>query len=440
MRKLICVIIASVMLVSCLIIPSSTVKVGDVIGYSLETDINAYIDGHLIRSYNVNNKMAIVAEDLRAYGFWVLWYPEERKLVIRRPVADGKVQYPYNYPEVEMNEAGKKIGTPVHEILHTDIRTYINGKEVEGFNINGETLIYFRELTGFGLVNYINADRSSYFRTSEEKCLALENAGKPQDTQTPEEKPDAPQEQDIEWSASCAIYNEQVIEPEYRNLSVRIVNLGMTPKGGAANFNILNDLPNGIIIAATGKSVNVSLYPSFFEDDTEFLKSSFISAVNALLKLGLPDVSYTDDRTNTDAMRKAYADLHECYVNDKKVKGDLWIGRGNGHVDINFDFTDGTVFSEGDVLSLRIGKADYTDYNLYKTVILSPKEGADPEDIEDFLDLLGVRVIDNYTGLGMYALVVDGRYTGADMQLLLHLIDESGLFDVLNREYLSHLD
>lgn len=43
-------------------------KVGDIIGYTYESDIRAYINGHEIASENINGRLAVCAEDLANMG------------------------------------------------------------------------------------------------------------------------------------------------------------------------------------------------------------------------------------------------------------------------------------------------------------------------------------------------------------------------------------
>ena len=58
----------SVLLLCALCTSVMAVSIGTVINHTLYTDILADIDGHLLRSYNVDNHTVIVAEDLRAYA------------------------------------------------------------------------------------------------------------------------------------------------------------------------------------------------------------------------------------------------------------------------------------------------------------------------------------------------------------------------------------
>lgn len=54
--------------------------VGDIIGSIFHTDIVTYFNGAKINSFNINGQTAIVAEDLRDYGFDVTWNGEKREL------------------------------------------------------------------------------------------------------------------------------------------------------------------------------------------------------------------------------------------------------------------------------------------------------------------------------------------------------------------------
>ncbi len=59
-----------------------TTIIGDDVGDVLATDIKAYVQGKPIRSMNIDGYTAVVAEDLRQYGFDVVWTPADRKVTI----------------------------------------------------------------------------------------------------------------------------------------------------------------------------------------------------------------------------------------------------------------------------------------------------------------------------------------------------------------------
>ena len=131
-----------------------------IINYSLYTEIVAKINGHVIRSYNIDGYTAVVAEDLRGYGFWVTWNPSERTLkVVRATNADGSLQYPYKWAEYDPGVLTHPIGSRAFPIYETDIKTFVAGKEVSAFNIDGETLIWIEDLAPFGDVVWHEKER-----------------------------------------------------------------------------------------------------------------------------------------------------------------------------------------------------------------------------------------------------------------------------------------
>ncbi len=122
--------------------------VGTVIGEVLSTDIVATIDHRPIPSFNYNNYTAIIVEDLRSYGFDVRWKPAERKLEVTRiPLREVVGKSGVNTEHVEP-------GIKLHQVLHTDIKTYVNGSEVESYNIDGLTVIYFNVLSDQGTLEW----------------------------------------------------------------------------------------------------------------------------------------------------------------------------------------------------------------------------------------------------------------------------------------------
>lgn len=134
-------------------------------GYTTKSDIVTYINNYPIRSFNINGYTAIVAEDLKFYGFDVTFDYITRVLSINNepilqihPIADtGKtangeeiVRYQYN------------LGTKLYDIYSTDIKTYMNGELIQSFNINGLTAIYANELSRYGDISYNDAERNLY--------------------------------------------------------------------------------------------------------------------------------------------------------------------------------------------------------------------------------------------------------------------------------------
>lgn len=129
---------------------SSVAKTGDIIGYAKYTDISAYINHYPITSYNINDYTAVVAEDLRNYGFNVEWNGDNRSLNIYRNYSATAIT---PYGEVYKNSS--KLGQKALPYLETDIATYVNGNRVESFNIDGKTIIFFEDLKPYGEVVWV---------------------------------------------------------------------------------------------------------------------------------------------------------------------------------------------------------------------------------------------------------------------------------------------
>lgn len=126
-------------------------KPGQVANSVLNTDIKAYIDGHPIRSYNIDGYTSIVVEDLNQYGFNVAYDNNERTLKIDD--VKGKITSTYVHtPNTQ------PVGSKAMDVYYTDIRTYVKSKNTSGYlnaygyNVNGLTLIRIDNLDEFGNV------------------------------------------------------------------------------------------------------------------------------------------------------------------------------------------------------------------------------------------------------------------------------------------------
>ena len=115
-----------------------------------KTDIKAYIDYTPVRSYNIDSYTYIVAEELINYGFDVLWDGNSRILNIVRkkfctPVYTKEL---YEYEE-EQNLT----------IYNTDIKVYLNDREIKSFNIGGKTIVLMDEFLSCADVVWDEANR-----------------------------------------------------------------------------------------------------------------------------------------------------------------------------------------------------------------------------------------------------------------------------------------
>jgi MORN repeat. len=141
-----------------------TYKVGDVINEAVYSDVSAQINFNKIASYNINGNTAICVEDLEDYGFQVQWD------IIKRSLTIGKYNSTY-YVKNQMiyipNE--EEIGTIAYDVLFSDIKTYVFGKQVESFNINGRTMIYIDSISPYGTLNWDEINRKIVLNTTEHK-------------------------------------------------------------------------------------------------------------------------------------------------------------------------------------------------------------------------------------------------------------------------------
>lgn len=133
------------------------IKVGTVINKVLSTDIKAFVNGYQIPSMNIDGNTVIVAEDLRNYGFDVIWNPGDRSLRITENLSK-KIK-----PITIENATNEEIGEILGDVLCTDIRTYIGSREVQSFNIGGYTTILIRELEEWGSIKWDEEKREVRF-------------------------------------------------------------------------------------------------------------------------------------------------------------------------------------------------------------------------------------------------------------------------------------
>ncbi|WFD11094.1 hypothetical protein [Tepidibacter hydrothermalis] len=136
------------------------IKVGTVINKVISTDIKAYINGYEIPSMNINGCTAIVVEDLRNYGFDIIWSPVDRSLVIKEN--SSKKIKPISIKKNNNSKIGQKIGN----VLYTDIKTYIKDSEIQSFNIDGYTVIFMDELKEFGDIRWNEEKREVRFNSN----------------------------------------------------------------------------------------------------------------------------------------------------------------------------------------------------------------------------------------------------------------------------------
>ncbi len=145
-------------------------------GYAAYTDIVADINGHPIRSYNVQGYTALVAEDLRTYGFVAIWNPERRTLSVSRARGrDGGPAMPSSWPDYRPGPLTHAIGSRARDIFATDIVTDVAGKQVESFCLDGETLIRIDDLAPYGKVTWNPEERTISLTLGDPQAIRLES-------------------------------------------------------------------------------------------------------------------------------------------------------------------------------------------------------------------------------------------------------------------------
>lgn len=152
MKKTLAVILAAVLPASF----AAAFQIGDVIGEVLLTDIRTYINGEPIKSYNIAGRTAIITQDLAGYGFGVSFDEASRTLTVSRNGEVSGQNGGIAAEEVKPEDVGKRY----MDVLYTDIKTFVEGTELESFNVDGMTAIYTDDLAKLcGSYEWLEAER-----------------------------------------------------------------------------------------------------------------------------------------------------------------------------------------------------------------------------------------------------------------------------------------
>lgn len=136
MKKLIICLLTVVLL----LVGSTAFAENNVVGHIYSTDILAFVNGKPIDGYNIGGRTVVIAEDLDNYGFHCFYDDNERKLEI--------VAYFYELGnDLKIAEIPRgKVGKVVGDIYKTDIKVFLNGIEIKGYNIGGRTAICLEDM------------------------------------------------------------------------------------------------------------------------------------------------------------------------------------------------------------------------------------------------------------------------------------------------------
>ncbi|MDO5397420.1 MAG: hypothetical protein Q4G33_05770 [bacterium] len=121
-------------------------------GQVLSTDIGTVIDGAACRTYNVDGRTFVVAEELRAYGFDVDYDDSKRQLSISQNLY--AIHWLQNMNTTNILKSEYRVGEPLMDMIDTDITVNIGGENIEAYAIDGQMVIPVRALEAFGEVNF----------------------------------------------------------------------------------------------------------------------------------------------------------------------------------------------------------------------------------------------------------------------------------------------
>ena len=307
--------IISLLLIFMLSAAPNVFAIGEITGTVRNTDIRAYVKGKPIKSFNVDNWTCIVAEDLSNYDFEVFWLPNERELHVN-------ALWNYDSPRFglstgyDFDENTKPVGSIAGYVYATDIKTYVNGKQVTAFNIGGQTLIYIDDLMSFGNVIWNEEKREISFIRSYPYTLKLSN-GKLNTARHDEDSTETISNISVE-------YNNNNGEKEITGVNlehISISELSYAKEKGGMKFGISMTAHH---LLADEEFYNLCEEVSTIRYDGEILQNNAILA-------------------NTYA---------KVYINGNPVKiTDVSQGKGNNHKDYYFHLD--SVIAENEIQSFK---------------------------------------------------------------------------------------
>jgi len=143
MRSYLSFLLAAFLLMTAFVLPVSAAHPGDIAGKYYSTDIVTTLNGTEIDAINIGGQTLISAEDMRYFGYSVIWNGEERTLRITQTTAQIK-----NPPAVVRSQ--KPSGTVIGNYYVTDIVTYLEGTPITACNIGGRTYIHAEAMRSWG--------------------------------------------------------------------------------------------------------------------------------------------------------------------------------------------------------------------------------------------------------------------------------------------------
>jgi hypothetical protein len=112
------------------------------------TDIVTYIWGVQINAINIDGRTLVDAESMREYGFTVNWHEDRLWLEIIDNNTQTTTELARSGALIDMR--GRWSPIPVGQYYHTNVRTTLNGRAIEAYNLDGRTFIYAEGMRRFG--------------------------------------------------------------------------------------------------------------------------------------------------------------------------------------------------------------------------------------------------------------------------------------------------
>jgi hypothetical protein len=128
-----------ILLTSLLTVSIDARNINDVLGDVLQSDVIAYINGYPMRTFAADGKILVIADDLRDYGFDVVWNDATRSVHIVSNI--NAINAP-----ASIASGNQPPGSFVMHYIYSDIKVYLSGVLIESYVADGQVLIDFEPL------------------------------------------------------------------------------------------------------------------------------------------------------------------------------------------------------------------------------------------------------------------------------------------------------
>lgn len=261
--------------------------IGAVAGSYYSTDIVTTLNGEEIHAINIGGQTLISAEDMRHYGFSVVWDSDNRTLSVYR-LFHSKDTAP---PTVSRTDL--PTGTVLGYYYVTDIVTCLDDTPITAYNIGGRTYILAEEMRDFGYEVLWNPSERSLSITSPDRAGYMYSI---------------PLSQAIVTDVPCTGSFSLLYTPQ-----------GITTTGDADYMDMI----------FSGQKDGCCFLLSFYQTKALFASVSLIETLNQLCWDG-PVITASSPEEKDDLVRQHL----EIFINGQKAEQvSVTAGQGNGHRD-----------------------------------------------------------------------------------------------------------